>query len=184
MCITWSFYYSLCQYNPWRRAKHIQKTKYRPTTGLNANTFYISNTHKTNILKPWSRVIGQSSPMAWARAMTTSWQVVASVTPHTTLWTPSTQTLSSMLGQVTQVRWPRSGDPGQVQRGGLLRWVGPIIPGSSSCVQWCRVAPAGHHLTEEEEHRAKQEGPGQEAHLRGQHCFDYLYSLPRTGQNW
>lgn len=38
-------------------------------------------------------------PMACARAITTSWQVVASVTPQTTLWTPSTQTLSSMLGQ-------------------------------------------------------------------------------------
>ena len=38
-------------------------------------------------------------PIAWAKAITTSWQVVASVTPHTTLWTPSTQTLSSILGQ-------------------------------------------------------------------------------------
>lgn len=37
--------------------------------------------------------------MACARAITTSWQVVASVTPQTTLWTPSTHTLSSMLGQ-------------------------------------------------------------------------------------
>ena len=35
-------------------------------------------------------------PMAWARAMTTSWQEVASVTPQTTLCTPSTQTFSSM----------------------------------------------------------------------------------------
>lgn len=38
-------------------------------------------------------------PIAWARAITTSWQVVASVTPQTTRWMPSTQTLSSILGQ-------------------------------------------------------------------------------------
>lgn len=50
--------------------------------------------------------------MACAKAITTSWQVVASVTPHTTRWTPSTQTLSSMLGQ----KW-----------GGWLRCVGPNI---------------------------------------------------------
>lgn len=37
--------------------------------------------------------------MACAKAITTSWQVVASVTPQTTRWTPSTQTFSSMLGQ-------------------------------------------------------------------------------------
>lgn len=35
-------------------------------------------------------------PMAWAKAMTTSWQVVNSVTPHTTRCTPSTHTFSSM----------------------------------------------------------------------------------------
>ena len=44
-------------------------------------------------------------PMAWAKAITTSWQVVASVTPQTTLWTPSTQTLSSMLGQKREGRF-------------------------------------------------------------------------------
>ena len=44
-------------------------------------------------------IVEKYLPMACARAITTSWQVVASVTPQTTLWTPSTQTLSSMLGQ-------------------------------------------------------------------------------------
>lgn len=34
--------------------------------------------------------------MARARAMTTSWQVVCSETPQTTLWIPSTQTFSSI----------------------------------------------------------------------------------------
>lgn len=59
--------------------------------------------------------------MACARAITTSWQVVASVTPQTTLWTPSTQTLSSMLGQ---------------KRGGQLWFVAPdIIEGSSGAGQ-------------------------------------------------
>lgn len=34
--------------------------------------------------------------MARAKAMTTSWQVVCSETPQTTLWMPSTQTFSSI----------------------------------------------------------------------------------------
>ena len=45
-------------------------------------------------------------PIAWAKAMTTSWQVVTSVTPQTILWTPSTHTLSSMVPQpVTRGPW-------------------------------------------------------------------------------
>ena len=36
------------------------------------------------------------SPIARAKAMTTSWQVVCSETPQTTLWIPSTQTFSSI----------------------------------------------------------------------------------------
>lgn len=70
--------------------------------------------------------------MACARAITTSWQVVASVTPQTTLWTPSTQTLSSMLGQK---RWGRlwcvcpdiiegSSGAGQLKPLWLLHWGG------------------------------------------------------------
>lgn len=35
-------------------------------------------------------------PIACAKAMTTSWHVVNSVTPHTMRCTPSTQTFSSM----------------------------------------------------------------------------------------
>lgn len=37
--------------------------------------------------------------MAWARAMTTSWQDVSSDRPHTTRTTPSTHTLSSIRDQ-------------------------------------------------------------------------------------
>lgn len=40
------------------------------------------------------------SPMAWARAMTTSWQDVSSDRPHTTRTTPSTHTLSSIRDRV------------------------------------------------------------------------------------
>lgn len=67
-------------------------------------------------------IVENRLPMACAKAITTSWQVVASVTPQTTLWTPSTQTLSSMLGQK---RW------------GFWLWcVGPdIIEGSSGAGQ-------------------------------------------------
>ncbi|TNN28189.1 hypothetical protein EYF80_061664 [Liparis tanakae] len=39
--------------------------------------------------------LDQSVPAGY-RAMTTSWHVVNSVTPHTMRWTPSTQTFSSM----------------------------------------------------------------------------------------
>lgn len=38
-------------------------------------------------------------PVAWASAMTTSWHVVASVTPQITRWMPSTQTFNSILCQ-------------------------------------------------------------------------------------
>lgn len=39
------------------------------------------------------------SPMACAKAMTTSWQDVSSDKPHTTRTTPSTHTLSSIWDQ-------------------------------------------------------------------------------------
>lgn len=48
--------------------------------------------------------------MARARAMTTSWQVVCSETPHTTLWIPSTQTFSSIpTAAGAQVLWVIAG---------------------------------------------------------------------------
>lgn len=44
--------------------------------------------------------------MARAKAMTTSWQVVCSETPQTTLWIPSTQTFSSIpLATRPQAHW-------------------------------------------------------------------------------
>ena len=91
--------------------------------------------------------------------MTTSWQVVASVTPQTTLWTPSTQTLSSMMGQVSQVRCCEGAGCDGLAPSFLEA---PAVQGGSSC------STSGHQLTEEEEHRTNQEGPDQEAaHLRG-----------------
>lgn len=49
---------------------------------------------------------GDGSPIARAKAMTTSWQVVCSETPQTTLWIPSTQTFSSIpLATRPQAHW-------------------------------------------------------------------------------
>lgn len=47
----------------------------------------------------WGGGWGGHSPMAWARAMTTSWQDVSSDRPQTTRTTPSTHTLSSIRDQ-------------------------------------------------------------------------------------
>lgn len=42
-------------------------------------------------------------PIAWASAMTTSWQVVCSETPQTTRWMPSTHTFSSMAASPNNI---------------------------------------------------------------------------------
>lgn len=83
--------------------------------------------------------------MACARAITTSWQVVASVTPHTTLWTPSTQTLSSMLGQ---------------KRGGQLRFAGLDIVEDSGGAGQLRAppSPSGYSLRAEEKESGGETG--------------------------
>lgn len=64
--------------------------------------------------------------MACARAITTSWQVVASVTPQTTLWTPSTHTLSSMLGQ-KQGGWVLRAGPNITEGGNGRAAEAPLI---------------------------------------------------------
>lgn len=46
-------------------------------------------------------------PRAWAKAMTTSWHVVSSVTPQTTRETPSTNTLTSIVAKLNK---PKRGD--------------------------------------------------------------------------
>lgn len=57
--------------------------------------------------------------MAWARAMTTSWQDVSSDRPQTTRTTPSTHTFSSIWDQAA-----RDGREGGVPNGWLrpLQW--------------------------------------------------------------
>lgn len=84
---------------------------FREATGLSCGARWrsVSRHFSTRVYLP-------VRPIACARAITTSWQVVASVTPQTTLWTPSTQTLSSMLGHV---------------REGQMCCVGPVIPKGS-----------------------------------------------------
>lgn len=92
--------------------------------------------------------------MACARAITTSWQVVASVTPHTTLWTPSTQTLSSMLGQ---------------KRGGQLRFAGPDIIEDSSGAGQLR-APLATSLRAEEKESGGKTGNSYSGCAQGNFC--------------
>lgn len=83
---------------------------------------------------------------------------------------------SGESGQVTQVRCCEGAGCDGLAPSFLEA---PAVQGGSSC------STSGHQLTEEEEHRANQEGPGQEAaHLRGQCSLTLCPELHKTGPNY